>query len=227
MSSWRQHGPRAAIWFILFVALPTYVAVSPVWISKFGVLLSVLLAAFLWLVFVAKFEVRPWLKQQQPIRKVDVLKMLGRFTLVVAISLAILPFMIPVELQFFLPLFRPEMMLMMSLGYLVVSVLPQRFLMSPFFDTAFRPLFPQGYLYHLFNGVSFGLFHIAFGHWFPVVASMLVGFFLSCSTNRNFWLGTFEHYLYGMWAFSCGLGIYFYDHTRIEMLRQMVINGQF
>jgi len=82
-----------------------------------------------------------------------------------------------------------------------------------FFFERYDLLFPNRHMLILFNGVSFGLFHLFYGNWVAPIMSTFGGclFAYRYHVSRSLPIVTVEHGLWGNFLFSVGLGWYFYS----------------
>jgi len=111
-----------------------------------------------------------------------------------------------------LPLHRPQIWLMVMVGYPLLSVWPQEMLFRRFALTRYAPLFGTGLGFVAASSLAFGFVHIIFLNPFAVLLSTAGGalFALEFARHRSLPLVCLEHALYGCLLFSVGLGRFFY-----------------
>lgn len=124
-----------------------------------------------------------------------------------AMVLAFLP-----DAYFAFPRQRPDIWIMVMIFYPLVSVYPQELIFRGFFFDRYRDLFPTRWGMILASGVTFGYVHIIFESWASVGLTVIGGilFAWTYDRTRSVLAASFEHALFGCFAFTVGLGALFY-----------------
>ncbi|MEM9726650.1 MAG: CPBP family intramembrane glutamic endopeptidase, partial [Pseudomonadota bacterium] len=121
---------------------------------------------------------------------------------------------------FAIPLYRPELMLLIALAYPILSALPQEILFRALFFERYGPLFgPEpggGRLAVFINGLIFGLAHLYYANAIAIGLSVLAGWLFADAYlhRRSFPLALLWHVIGGLLVFAIGLGGYFYAGAR-------------
>lgn len=120
------------------------------------------------------------------------------------------------ERLFELPRERPLTWAFVMVFYPLLSVYPQELIFCGFLIYRYAPVFGSGPGIVAASAAAFGYVHIIYGQWLSVVLTALLGALLAQRFVRTrslavVWL---EHALYGLLAFTVGLGSYFYNGTR-------------
>lgn len=124
-----------------------------------------------------------------------------------AMVLAFMP-----DAYFAFPRQRPDIWIMVMIFYPLVSVYPQELIFRGFFFDRYRELFPTRWGMILASGVTFGYVHIIFESWVSVGLTVIGGilFAWTYDRTRSVLAASFEHALFGCFAFTVGLGALFY-----------------
>lgn len=120
------------------------------------------------------------------------------------------------ERLFELPRERPLVWAFVMVFYPLLSVYPQELIFCGFLMHRYAPVFGSGKGIVVASAAAFGFVHIIYGQWLSVVLTTLLGALLAQRFIRTrslavIWL---EHALYGLMAFTVGLGSFFYNGTR-------------
>jgi hypothetical protein len=126
--------------------------------------------------------------------------------------LALLTALIDPSLFFGFPRHAPQVYGYYMLLYPIFSVWPQEFLYRRFYFWRYERLFgaPAALLWS--SAGTFCLLHAIYGNWIAVVLSLIAGWVFSSHYARSgsllvVWA---EHTAFGWWAFTIGLGRFFY-----------------
>jgi membrane protease YdiL (CAAX protease family) len=114
------------------------------------------------------------------------------------------------------PKYLPLFWAMVLVAYPLFSALPQEIAYRTFFFHRYGPLFgTRRWLAIAVNAIVFGLAHVIFLHVASVVLSAALGALLAYryTETRSLWAVWLEHSLYGLMAFTIGLGRYFVLHV--------------
>lgn len=103
--------------------------------------------------------------------------------------------------------------LLLMLTYPLLSVYPQEVIFRTFLFHRYDPLFRHVRAKIAASGTAFGFAHIIFANWTAPIVTALIGFWFARTYARS--ESTFavsvEHVLWGLLAFTVGLGWYFYS----------------
>lgn len=166
-------------------------------------------AAWFWLRAQPDFDRRRmwrWPRERALWRRI-LLRFAGNAVVMVALTMAVLP-----DELFGFPRHRPEVWALVMFGYPLLSVLPQELAYRAFFLHRYRTLLPSNRVRILVSALAFGHVHVIFGHWQSVLLSAIGGV-LFCDSYlraRSIWAAWAEHALYGCFAFTVGMGTFFY-----------------
>lgn len=118
----------------------------------------------------------------------------------------------PVERFLFLPRERPVLMLMISLLYPWFSAYPQEITHRAFFFHRYRSIIGQGPAAFLLNVLTFSWLHVFMWNWVALIMTLPAGVLFAYTYKRsNSALAAgFEHAIFGIWVFFCGLGYFVY-----------------
>jgi uncharacterized protein len=113
-------------------------------------------------------------------------------------------------LQF--PREEPLMWILVAVLYPLLSVYPQELLFRAFLMHRYEPVFGNGLAAVAASAAAFGYSHIIFGTAIAVVLTVIAGWLFAWRYHRTRSLLTasVEHALYGVLAFTAGLGDLFY-----------------
>lgn len=194
-------------WFVLFVLFPLIAWSEWIRASKFLIFaLPVVYAIIAWRRGLHKTHhpppIRPYSWKRLAIR--STIALLGLFLLAV--------WLVPDRL-FDFPRQAPSRWAMVMFFYPILSALPQEFLYRQFFFARYQRLFPRTSLMIASSTVTFAFLHLMYDN-LPAIALTLIGgyiFSLSYAASGRLLIPWIEHALYGMAAFTFGLGTYFYE----------------
>ena len=116
------------------------------------------------------------------------------------------------ERLFWMPKNHPLLMIVLSILYPLMSVIPQEFIYRTFMFHRYRGLVPAGWPMVFASAAMFSLMHVVFCNWQAPALTFLGGILFSVTYRRTGSLAVtiVEHSLYGILVFVLGLGIYFY-----------------
>lgn len=135
-------------------------------------------------------------------------------SIVVAIVLAGLVWLIQPSQFFYLPIHRPILWMIIMALYPILSALPQEFIYRTYFFHRFDDLMTLKYSTVLVSAMAFSFLHIVYHNWWAVGLSFGAGLLFGLTylkTESLFWV-TVEHAIYGCLVFTIGLGNFFYGH---------------
>lgn len=98
-------------------------------------------------------------------------------------------------------------------GYPLLSVYPQEVLFRAFLLHRYAPVFGRGATAAAASAAAFGFTHVIFGSGWSVLLTVVGGWLFArrYQRTRSLLVATVEHTLYGVLAFTVGLGDLFYD----------------
>jgi len=107
-----------------------------------------------------------------------------------------------------LPLNDPWTMLAIGVLYPLLSVIPQGIIYRVFMSERYAQLFRSETSFIIFTAACFAAGHVIFRNWVAVAATFAGGliFMRTYRLTRSHLLASFEHALYGVFAFAVGLG---------------------
>jgi membrane protease YdiL (CAAX protease family) len=113
---------------------------------------------------------------------------------------------------FSLPRQDPILWTAVMVFYPLVSVYPQELLFRAFLMHRYAPVFGSGAGIAVASALAFGFAHIIYGNPISVALTVLVGWLFArrYQRTRSLLATSVEHALYGMLAFTVGLGDLFY-----------------
>lgn len=189
-------------WAILFVFLPLSLA-TPLPTSLKGIGVTLALVYVLTVAFRLQLFKTTKSKTPQTVVKSVWLK----FALFAVASSLYMYFYHP-DLFFMVPKSNPLMWLGILFVYTFLSVIPQEWLYRHFYIERYQELFPQPWLFHLLNALTFSLAHLFLWNNLVLVLTFLGGvlFFDTYKKSGSFRLLCIEHALYGLWLFTIGAG---------------------
>lgn len=137
--------------------------------------------------------------------------MLGRWAVAALTLVAALAVAAPGRL-FDLPREQPRLWAMVVVLYPLLSVYPQEVVYRAFLLHRYRPLFGAGHAAAVASTAAFGFAHVIYGSALSVALTLLLGWFLTrrYQRTRSLLTTSVEHALYGVLAFTIGLGDFFY-----------------
>jgi len=111
------------------------------------------------------------------------------------------------------PRFYPEVWLALLITYPLLSVYPQEIIFRAFFFHRYHVLFPSRWGKVTASGLTFGFAHIIFANWVAPVMTAIMGvqFALTYARTESVLQVTVEHVLWGLYAFTVGLGWFVYS----------------
>jgi membrane protease YdiL (CAAX protease family) len=114
---------------------------------------------------------------------------------------------------FELPRRDPLIWVFVMVFYPLLSVYPQELIFCGFLFHRYAPVFGTGNGFVVASAASFGFVHVIYGHWLSVVLTAILGAVLArrFARTRSLAVVWLEHALYGLLAFTVGLGSFFYN----------------
>jgi len=111
------------------------------------------------------------------------------------------------------PRFYPEVWLLILVTYPLLSVYPQEVIFRAFFFHRYDALFPSRWGKITASGLTFGFAHIVFANWVAPAMTAIMGiqFALTYARTESTLQVTVEHGLWGLYAFTVGLGWFVYS----------------
>ncbi|MCS7205177.1 MAG: CPBP family intramembrane metalloprotease [Leptospiraceae bacterium] len=238
LSAFIHHGkflrnPIVIEMFVVFLFLPFLYTIPNVRSFLHGVLsdyplllklLPLLFLFFLVLVFFYvinrnSYQIRDYFSKKNLIENAYYLKIIFfRFLLIVVSTSIFVYFVFPERFFYFWKDFSQYslIILLVSIFYPILSVIPQEFIFRIYFLHRYSPLFSSQKELIWVNSLLFMFIHIIYENFVALLFTFL-GNFLFMKTfllTRSFWLVVLEHSLYGLWLFYLGLGRFFY-HLRV------------
>ncbi len=139
------------------------------------------------------------------------LRRIGHRFLFCTLAIIALLFFATPERLFDFPREKPWLWLAIVTLYPILSVYPQEVLYRRVFFRRFSGLVSPGQLVCL-SALAFGWMHLIFRNEVALVLTLIVGYFFADTYRRtgSLRLVCFEHSIYGILAFTVGLGDYFY-----------------
>lgn len=106
----------------------------------------------------------------------------------------------------------PLTWLVVATLYPLLSVYPQELIFRAFLVERYAPVFGTGTTLAAASALAFGFAHIIFGTWLSVVLTVIAGrlFARRYQRTRSLLAASVEHALFGVLAFTIGLGDLFY-----------------
>ena len=143
------------------------------------------------------------------IRKKDWLMLCLGF-LAMAVIMVIATWWIRPENLFYLPKERPWLLLLIAIFYPLFSVIPQGIVYRSLFFHRYADLFKPFWLKILVNASLFSFGHILFENVIALLLTFFGGVLFAWRylNTQSLPVSIFEHALYGVWLFTCGLGIF-------------------
>jgi membrane protease YdiL (CAAX protease family) len=101
--------------------------------------------------------------------------------------------------------------------YPFISVIPQELIFRTFFFHRYKHIVPSKVTRLGISSVSFALAHVIYGNWIAVGLSFLGGllFGFRYIQTRSTLLVALEHYIWGSFLFTVGLGVYLVKSTSL------------
>lgn len=137
--------------------------------------------------------------------------LLGLSAAVAALMVVAVALRAPDDL-FRLPRENPHIWLMVAILYPLLSVYPQEVVFRAFLMHRYRPAFGAGVGIAAASAAAFGFAHIIFGNALSVALTVVAGWMFArrYQRTRSLLTASVEHALYGVAAFTIGLGDLFY-----------------
>lgn len=132
-----------------------------------------------------------------------------------AAGIAVVAIWMPDRL-FDLPREAPLLWLAIAVFYPLLSVYPQEVLFRAFLLHRYAPVFGTGAAAAAASAAAFGFAHVIFGTVWSVVLTLIGGWLFArrYQKTRSLAAASVEHALYGVLAFTIGLGDLFYHGAR-------------
>ncbi|NTW66247.1 MAG: CPBP family intramembrane metalloprotease [Nitrospirae bacterium] len=107
---------------------------------------------------------------------------------------------------------KPALWALIMITYPVLSVVPQEIIYRTFFFHRYSSLFAHERVSVLTNALLFAFAHIIFRNWVAVIVSFIASLLWAMTYlgSRSLLVVSIEHALYGNFAFTLGIGYYFY-----------------
>jgi hypothetical protein len=102
---------------------------------------------------------------------------------------------------------KPALWALIMIAYPVLSVVPQEIIYRAFFFHRYGSLFTHKSVSIVANAALFAFAHILFRNWVAVIGILWAATYLG---SRSLLVVSIEHALYGNFAFTLGIGYYFY-----------------
>jgi hypothetical protein len=205
----RLHWLRLSEMLALFVAMPVALAFFRDVISPIPVLILVGTAVLVMLLRDPSFE-RSTLWSTAGLGRA--IRQMVPMWLGTAGVVAAALYLIRPDSLFAFPRTRPATWVLVMTLYPLFSVIPQSIIYRAFFTHRYQVLFGKGLAMILAGALAFGLAHVIFKHWIPVVLTVVAGALFVCRhlEYKSMLAGAIEHAMYGNMVFTLGLGMFFY-----------------
>jgi len=194
-------------WSVLFIGFPLLAWSEWIRASVFFIFaLPVLYALAAWRFGIGQTR-QPPEKRPYPWRNLGIRLVIG------FLALFLLTLWLRPDHLFDFPRRAPERWAMIMCFYPLASALPQEFLYRRFYFARYQHLFPGTSLMIASSTVTFAFLHLMYDN-LPAIAFTLIGgfiFSMSYAASGRLLIPWIEHALYGMAAFTFGLGSYFYE----------------
>ena len=107
---------------------------------------------------------------------------------------------------------NPALWALIMIAYPVLSVVPQEIIYRAFFFHRYSSLFAHKRVSVVTNAALFAFAHILFRNWVAVIGAFVAGLLWATTYlgSRSLLVVSIEHALYGNFAFTLGIGYYFY-----------------
>lgn len=130
-----------------------------------------------------------------------------------AIFLGIFTYLVYEDRFFVFPIDKPNAALIFILMYPLLGALPQEIIFKCFFFQRYRSVFPGSLSLIMFNGLSFGLFHLWYANIIAPIFSIFAGMILAYRylKTKSLLAISIEHSLMGIFLYIVGLGWFFYS----------------
>lgn len=205
-------APRALLWAELvafFVLIPLAMAFVMPTQLMFAVLLPVTALGMVLLHITDGFH---WSELMRGWRRIDWRLVAGFSAVTAAIAAAVALLAVP-EFALFLPREYPLLLLMILLGYPVLSALPQEIIFRPLFFRRYGRLIPGRNLAYGLNAGVFALAHLMYWNWIVAALTFAGGlvFAWAYEARGSFALAVVLHSVAGGILFVSGAGVLFYS----------------
>jgi membrane protease YdiL (CAAX protease family) len=205
---------RIAEMLVLYGLLPFLLSLSKLNIPLMLVLLFMGISVYLYLIYDPAFDRKTFLNWQQG--KGELGKLLLMFG-ISAIVMLVLIWIIDANKMFLLIRTNPWLLLMISIFYPLFSVIPQGLAYRSMFFHRYGDLFPGNALKIIFSAIAFSVGHVLYKNWIVLALTFVAGLIFAYRyyKTKSLAISIFEHALYGVWLFACGLG-YFFVSSMVE-----------
>jgi membrane protease YdiL (CAAX protease family) len=197
--------------FFVFPILSHYKKLS---IPSIYLLFMIAAMASIYLLIDTSFEKRSfWKFFPLPSKSTLILKS-ALFLVYVVVSSALI-FRFQPERFFYLPKTLPHLWLIILVAYPVFSVYPQELVYRAFIFHRYSDLIPNQFLMMIVSAAAFAWGHLVFDNWIAVGISFAGGLLFAETWRRThslFWV-SIEHFLYGLFTLSVGLGKFFINFS--------------
>ncbi|MFZ2633772.1 MAG: CPBP family intramembrane glutamic endopeptidase [Desulfosalsimonadaceae bacterium] len=131
----------------------------------------------------------------------------------ISIFLGLFTYLVYADRFFVFPIDKPNATLIFVLMYPLLGALPQEIIFKCFFFHRYRSVFPGTLSLIIFNGLSFGLFHLWYANIIAPIFSIFAGMILSYRylKTKSLLAISIEHSLMGIFLYVVGLGWFFYS----------------
>lgn len=209
-SAGAKRALRVAEMLAIYVTLPVGIWALAGTVNPLPILWVAGLVAFFALWFDPRFDRRVMKGFPEPAKNLTRAAMIA---LPAAGLMAVLLWTLRPEAIFRFPLERTGLWaFVVFLFYPVFSVIPQTILYRVLWFHRYDAAVGGGRRSLLIGAAVFGLGHIVFGHWVPVVLTFVGGLLMlwRFERTRSLWVSVLEHALLGGLAFTIGYGVYLY-----------------
>ena len=195
--------------FLFYLAAPVAIAVFLPASSMFTALFALSAVGLVLLQFTHGFQWRSLRANMAEVRAIETAK----FALIMLFVCLGIIYLTAPDSAFGLLRRSPLMMLVIAIGYPILSVLPQELVFRPLFFRRYGGILPDGRAAIWINAALFSLAHLMYWSW--IVAGMtFVGgllFAWAYETKGSFSLAVVLHSVAGVVIFLTGMGLYFYS----------------
>lgn len=178
------------------------------------VLLLMGISVYLYLIYDPAFDRKTFINWQPG--KEELGKILIMFG-ISAIVMLVLIWIIDSSKMFLLLRTNPWLLLMISIFYPLFSVIPQGLAYRSMFFHRYGDLFPGDTLKIIISAAAFAFGHILYKNWMVLALTFVAGLIFAYRyyKTKSLAISIFEHAIYGVWLFACGLG-YFFVSSMVE-----------
>jgi uncharacterized protein len=208
ISFYRKRIFRITEFLVLFVIVPTLLFTKVIDISFFPILL---LGGVIFLIQLIR---DPSFRRKRLWNWGKARKSIGRIFLYfvpVALLMTVVVYFWEPDHLFYLPRKHPWLWLGLLVSYPLFSVIPQNIAFRAFFVHRYRKLFQSNSTIILASATMFAFGHIIFHNWLAVILTFIGGILFTKRyiDTKSLVASIIEHSLYGVWLFTCGLGMFF------------------